>query len=261
MQNKLVSIVCPMHNCEKFVKDTVNCVLSQTHPIFELLIIDDCSSDKTVELLKEFNDPRIKILVNDKNSGAAFSRNRAIAAAKGEYIAFLDGDDLWSNDKLEKQLSFMETNGYVFSYTDYEVVDECGNSLNIYYVGPKKVTHKKFLRIDYIGTSTVMYRRDIYPNLSIPDDLYKRNDDALWLLLSTRADCYRMEGIYSKYRKVSGSISSGKKSKLFQHHVYLYQRLYGFGKFKARLFALRNVFFYFLKQITYKKHLKKQKVA
>ena len=208
-----------MHNCERFVKDTVGCVLNQTYQNFELIIIDDCSSDKTVELLKQYGDSRIKILVNEKNSGAAYSRNRGIAEAKGDYIAFLDGDDLWLEEKLERQLNFMQQNNYDFSYTDYELVNESGEELGIFYTGPKKVTHKKFLRIDYVGTSTVMYKRDIYPNLEIPNDIYKRNDDALWLLLSTKANCYRMPGIYSKYRKVSGSVSSGKKSKLIQHHI------------------------------------------
>lgn len=256
MENKLVSIICPMYNCERFAQKTINSVLSQTYTNFELLVIDDKSKDKTVEVVKSFNDTRIKVFVNENNSGAAFSRNKALSLATGEYIAFLDGDDLWVKDKLEKQISFMEKNNYLFSYTDYELVDEEDTPLNIYYCGPKKVTYRKFLHIDYVGTSTVIYKRNIYPDLQIPNDIFKRNDDALWLLLSKKAACYRMSGIYSKYRRVQGSISSGKKSYLFKHHVTLYQKLYGYSKFRATFCALRNVFYYFYKQFVYKRKIK-----
>lgn len=256
MGNKLVSIICPMHNGERFAMQTIDCVLSQTYKNFELLIIDDCSKDNTVEIVKKYGDSRIKLFINEANSGAAFSRNRALSIASGEYIAFLDGDDLWKDDKLEKQIEFMESNDYLFSYTDYELIDENNNSLGIYYTGPKKVTYRKFLHIDYVGTSTVMYKRSIFPDLQIPNDIYKRNDDALWLLLSKKAPCYRMGGIFSKYRRVQGSISSGKKSQLFHHHILLYKKLYGFGTIRSYLYAIRNVFYYFCKQLAYKKKMK-----
>lgn len=257
MINKgLVSVVCPIYNGEHFIKKTIDSVLKQTYPFFELIIIDDCSTDDTVKIIKKINDDRIKLIVNDTNSGAAFSRNKGIKSASGKYIAFLDGDDVWHSNKLEKQITFMEENNYLFSYTDYELIDANDNSLGVYYIGPKKVTFKMFLRIDYIGTSTAIYKRDIYPDLCIPNDIYKRNDDAMWLLLSKRADCYRMEGIYSKYRKTDNSISSGKKTSLFKYHVILYKKMYGY-KFRAYILAMRNVFFYFLKKIRYKKRIKK----
>lgn len=244
-----------MHNNAKFVDETIASVLSQTYSNFELIIVDDNSFDETVSLIKKYNDKRIKVYYNEKNRGAAYSRNLAISKAKGKYIAFLDGDDLWEEEKLAKQIQFMEDNNYDFTYTEYEVVDEQGNSSGVYFTGPKKVTHKMFLRIDYIGTSTVIYRSEVYPNLEIPNNILKRNDDAMWLLLSTKCDCYLMKGIYSKYRRNGGSISSGKKTKLFHHHIFLYQSLYGFNKAKATLFAIRNVFFYFLKQFRFKKRL------
>ena len=248
-----VSIIMPTHNDEKFVKDTITSVLNQTFDDYELIIIDDKSTDKTVDLIKSFADKRIKLIVNETNRGAAFSRNVGLRTASGEYVAFLDGDDRWYPEKLKLQLEFMERNGYLFSYTDYELIDEENNKLGIYYTGPAKVSYRKFIRIDYVGTSTVMYKRSIYPDLQIPDNILKRNDDALWFLLSKKADCYRFEGIYSQYRKNSNSISSGKKSKLYKYHVELYQKLYGFCLLKAHLFSLRNIFYYFLKQLRYKK--------
>lgn len=255
MENKKVSVICPTYNCEKFVSETIQSVLSQSYSNIELIIVDDCSTDKTIEIVKSFSDKRIKLIVNKTNSGAAFSRNVALKAATGEYIAFLDGDDVWLKDKLSNQINFMNEHNYAFTYTDYELIDENNKRLNVFYTGPKKVTYRKFLHIDYIGTSTAIYKREICPLLQVPNDIYKRNDDALWLTLSKFADCYRLPAVYSQYRRSSNSISSGKKSKLFKYHVILYKKLYGFGSFKAYLFALRNVFFYFTKQIKYKKKL------
>lgn len=252
-----VSIIMPTHNDEKFVRDTINSVLNQTFNDFELIIIDDNSSDNTLSIIKEFKDKRIKLIINKENKGAAFSRNVGLSTAKGSYIAFLDGDDRWYPEKLKTQYDFMKNNNYCFTYTDYELIDEKNNKLGIYYTGPSKVTYRKFIRIDYVGTSTVMYKRSIYPNLQIPADIYKRNDDALWLLLSKKADCYRLKGIFSQYRKNSNSISSGKKRKLYKYHVALYQKLYGFSSFKANIFSIRNIIYYFLKQVFYKK---KQKI-
>lgn len=248
-----VSIVMPTHNDEKFVKDTITSVLNQSFDDFELIIIDDNSTDETADIIKTFSDKRIKLIVNENNRGAAFSRNVGLSLATGEFIAFLDGDDRWYPDKLKLQLQFMEENNYVFSYTDYELIDEENNKMGIYYTGPMKVSYRKFVRIDYVGTSTVMYKRSVYPDLQIPSDILKRNDDALWLLLSQKASCYRLKGIYSQYRRNHSSISSGKKSKLYKYHVELYKKLYGFNSFKANLFSIRNIFYYFLKQAFYRK--------
>lgn len=256
MNKDLVSIICPTYNCEKFINQTIDSVLLQDYGNFELIIVDDHSFDKTVELVKKYKDERIKIIVNDKNMGAAYSRNVALANATGDYIAFLDGDDIWKKDKLNKQIAFMKENNYDFSYTDYEVVNSKGESTGVYFTGPKKVNYRKFLKIDYIGTSTVIYRKSIFPNLQIPADIYKRNDDAMWLLLSKKSDCYLFKGIYSQYRRNEGSISSGSKIKLFKYHVDLYKKLYHWSSFKAYFYSFRNVFYYFLKQLTYRKKVK-----
>lgn len=253
---KKISVIIPTFNCQKFVKETIFSVVNQTYKNIEIIVIDDCSSDDTVKNVLSIEEPRIKLISNETNKGAAYCRNKGIANATGEYIAFLDGDDLWSPDKLSSQISYMENNNYDFCYTDYELIDENGKRLGIWYSGPNVVTYRMFLKIDYIGTSTVIFKRSVYPDLSIPETILKRNDDALWLTLSKRVDCYRFQGIYSFYRKRNASISSGKKSKLFKHHVVLYEKLYNFRKTKAFFYALRNVFYYLLKQIKYKNKTK-----
>ena len=120
----LVSIIMPSYNTTSFIAESIQSVLAQSYKDWELIIVDDCSSDNTDQVVKPYlSDERIKYYKNEKNSGAAVSRNRAIREAKGKWIAFLDSDDLWMPEKLQKQVSFMEKNGYYFSYTNYAEID------------------------------------------------------------------------------------------------------------------------------------------
>lgn len=119
----LVSIIMPSYNTAAYIKESIQSVLNQTYTNWELIIVDDCSTDSTDEVLETIKDSRIRYFKNDKNSGAAVSRNKALREAKGQWIAFLDSDDLWMPEKLEKQIYFMESNGYAFSYTSYEEID------------------------------------------------------------------------------------------------------------------------------------------
>lgn len=250
---ELVSIIVPTYNCEKYVKKTIDSILNQTYQNFEIIVIDDCSSDSTVEIVESILDKRICFFKNKKQSGAAFSRNRGIANAKGDYIAFLDGDDIWHKTKLEEQLCFMKENNYDFSCTNYDVIDENDNPRGTIVTGPRIMKHRTFLKTDYVGCLTVMYKRDIYPNLSIPDTILKRNDYALWIKLSERTKCYRLNKVLASYRKTSNSLSSGKKSKLVKYHKELFQKLYGFGKIRSTFYALRNVAYYFYRRLRYVK--------
>ncbi|MSR89726.1 glycosyltransferase family 2 protein, partial [Patescibacteria group bacterium] len=120
--NRLVSIVVPVYNAASFIDETIKTVLDQTYTNWELLLVDDKSTDKSVKLIKPYltKDKRIKLLSNKKNSGAAISRNKGIDAAKGRYIAFLDADDLWLPTKLEKQVAFMQKQDCAFGFTGYE---------------------------------------------------------------------------------------------------------------------------------------------
>ena len=127
----LVSIITPIYNGEKTIGKTIQSVINQTYNKFEMIIVDDLSNDKTVDIVKKYQkkDDRIKLFILDKKSGASGARNFAIKKATGKYVAFLDGDDLWKKDKLEKQVKFMEDNKIYFSYTDYCYIDSEGNDL------------------------------------------------------------------------------------------------------------------------------------
>ena len=128
--NSKVSVITASYNCAKFIEESIKSVLNQTYDNLELIIIDDCSTDNTDEIIKKYlSDQRIRYLKNEKNSGAAVSRNYALREAKGKWIAFLDSDDLWLPEKLELQVNFMKYHNYNFSYTSYEEIDENGKPL------------------------------------------------------------------------------------------------------------------------------------
>ena len=155
----LVSIIMPSYNTAAYIKESIQSVLNQTYTNWELIIVDDCSTDSTDEVLETIKDSRIRYFKNDKNSGAAVSRNKALREAKGQWIAFLDSDDLWMPEKLEKQIYFMESNGYAFSYTSYEEIDIEGNKTGIRVTGPKKITKTGMFNYCWPGCLTVMYDR------------------------------------------------------------------------------------------------------
>ena len=156
--NELVSIIMPSFNTESFISDSIESVLAQTYTNWELIIVDDCSTDNTDEVVRPFLvDQRIRYLKNENNNGAAISRNRALREANGKWIAFLDSDDLWMPKKLEKQITFMEKNGYSFSYTNYEEISMAGEKTGVCVTGPKKITKTSMFNYCWPGCLTVMY--------------------------------------------------------------------------------------------------------
>ena len=255
MNNDLVTIIMPSYNTAEFITDTINSVLNQTYTNWELLIVDDCSTDNTDEIVSSFKDERIKYFKNDKNSGAAISRNKALREAKGKWIAFLDSDDLWFPEKLEKQIKFMETNNYYFSYTDYERIDEESKSLNIYCSGPNVVTRRKMYHYCYPGCLTVMYDSKKIGLIQIKD-IKKNNDYAMWLQICKKANCYLLNENLAKYRIRKKSISHDKLSKKLKSHYDLYHICDEKSVFVSLWYACWNMFFGLLKKKNYEKDIK-----
>lgn len=226
--NELVSIITPIYKCEKFVKDTIECVLNQTYDNWELLMVDDCSPDNSADIIKKYakDDSRIKYIKLEKNSGAAVARNRALHESKGRFIAYLDADDLWKNEKLEKQVNFMLDNNYAFTCTDYEKIDENGNSLNKVIKIPKKVNYNLFLRNTIIQTVGVIVDTKLTGKelLEMPN-IRRRQDAATWCqLLKNGFDCYEYPENLSYYRVVSNSLSSNK-FKAVKMNWYWYRKI------------------------------------
>ena len=228
MKNKsknLVSIIMPTYNCGKFIGNTIESVINQTYPNWELIISDDCSTDNTEEIVKKYsNDKRIRYIRFDKNKGAAIARNNSMNLASGEYMAFLDSDDLWVSDKLEKQLKFMQNNNYNFTCTAYEQIDENSRPLNKVIKPKMKASYNRILLDCPVGNSTVMYNVNNLGKFEVPN-IRKRNDDALWLqILKKEKYIYGMDDVLMRYRVRSNSISSNKLS-LVKYHWKLYREI------------------------------------
>lgn len=217
----LVSVIMPSWNTAKFIGESIESVLRQTYKNLELIIVDDCSTDNTDEVVHSFDDPRIRYYHNKKNSGAAVTRNHAIKAARGEWIAFLDSDDLWKPEKLEHQLAFMKSNGYVFSYHEYTKIDEEDQPLGIYVSGPEVVDKKTMYNYGYPGCLTFMYNAKALGLIQIKD-IKKNNDYAILLKLCKKADCYLLKEDLAKYRIRKKSISHDKLRKKLKSHYDLF---------------------------------------
>lgn len=206
-KNILVSIITPVYNSEKYIGETIKSVLSQTYDNWEMLIADDCSKDNTAEVIKEFTDPRIKYFKLEKNSGAAVARNKALEKAQGKYIAFLDADDMWKPNKLERQLNFMIENKVGFSFTGYEILRENGNKV---IKVPSKLNYSQFMKNTIIGTLTVMVNTEIVGEVRLVN-VKKDHDSMTWAkLLREGHMAYGLNESLAYYRKVEGSISNDK---------------------------------------------------
>ena len=178
----LVSVITPCHNMEKYVAATVQSVRNQTYTHWEMLIVCDASTDGTVDILKSLaaQDERIKITIITTHSGIAETRNQAIKQAQGHYLAFLDADDLWYPEKLERQLQFMQNNNIGFSFSSYDLIDETGQHLGKTVEAVKDMSYDDYLRNTIIGCSTVMVNTDIVGPVTVPQ-FRTSEDTATWL--------------------------------------------------------------------------------
>ena len=221
----LISIVMPSYNSERFIAKSIASVQAQTYGDWELLVVDDCSKDGTVAVAEAMakDDPRIHVFVNERNSGAACSRNRALREAKGDWVAFLDSDDLWLPEKLEKQIAFMRDSGCNFSYTEYDTVNEDGEFLGRRFSGPAHITRAGMRCYCWPGCLTVMYDRREVGLVQIAD-LKKHNDYAMWLKVIEKANCLLLPEVLGEYRVCKASISHGISLREQVEHLYLLWR-------------------------------------
>lgn len=251
--NELVSIIMPSYNTARFISETIESVLAQAYPNWELIIVDDCSADDTDAIVRPYlSDDRIRYIKNKKNSGAAVSRNRALREAKGKWIAFLDSDDLWLPEKLEKQIAFMEKNDYHFSYTNYIEIDEFSIPNGRVITGPKKVTRHGMYNYCWMGCLTVMYDAETIGLIQIAD-IKKNNDYAMWLKVCKESDCYLLDETLAKYRKRGGSISNHGYTKLIKWHYKLYREAEKRDVVTSAVLMIRNLFWGVWKKFRYVK--------
>ena len=250
----LVSVIMPSYNTAKYIKESVESVIRQTYTNWELLIVDDCSTDNTDEVISPFlADKRIRYLKNPVNSGAAVSRNRALREAKGRWIAFLDSDDLWYPQKLEKQIEFMEKHNYSFSYTEYTEIDKDSRPNGRRVSGPKRITQTGMYNYCWPGCLTVMYDAERIGLVQI-EDIKKNNDYSMWLKICRKADCCLLDEVLAAYRSGrDGSISSQGYLELIAWHFRLFKEAEQTSFLMSLVYTARNLFWGIYKKIRYVK--------
>ncbi len=210
MQDK-VSIIVPVYNAQNYIEQTINSVLNQDYENWELLLVENGSVDDSVELIRQFEDPRIKLIVMEGNVGAANARNEGMKQADGRYVSYLDADDLWQKNKLSLQINFMKEKEAAFSFTGYEFGDENAVGTGRVVRVPEKLVYKQALNNTTIFTSTVMFdtHKITKDRLYMPN--VKSEDSALWFrILREGVTAYGLDENLVIYRRPGKSLSSNK---------------------------------------------------
>ena len=207
----LVSIITPSYNSSRFIKTSIDSVLSQTYQDFEMIIVDDMSPDNSNEIIEQYikNDSRIKLIKLDENLGPAGARNRAIEEAKGRYIAFLDSDDIWMSEKLKKQIEFMNKNNLSLTYSSYKLTDDNDNDLGEF-ITKEQISYNSLLKTNSIGCLTAIYDTKKIGKILMPT-IRQKQDYGLWLkiLKEIKSTKGQLEPL-AIYRIRSKSVSSNK---------------------------------------------------
>jgi teichuronic acid biosynthesis glycosyltransferase TuaG len=248
MIEELISIIVPVYNAESFIEKTIEYVQAQTYKNWELILVDDCSSDNSVPIIKKMatNDSRIRLISLEEKGKAAKARNRGIEEAQGRYICFLDADDIWECDKLSAELEYMNKIGAAFVFTGYEFADEDGNGLGKVVHVPKKLTYNQAVKNTTIFTSTVMIDRKIIPDNDIYMPSIASEDTATWWnILRPGRVAYGLDKNLVKYRRSANTLSSNKMTAI-KRIWDLYRKHEHFGLVKSSycmiFWAFRAVF-------------------
>lgn len=253
--NELVSIIVPTYNTEKFIRQTIESVKNQTYANWEMILADDASTDQTVSIIEEFaqKDSRIKLFKLPENRGNGFARNAALEKAKGKYIAYLDADDVWFTEKLEKQIQFMKTNNLHFTYSFYDSIDEEGNDLNRRVESPNPLTYKQLFFCNYVGNLTAIYDADYFGKI-ILETSQKRQDWRIWLTILKQIKIAKpVPESLAFYRIRKDSVSSSK-FKLIKHNFGVYREFHGYNFVFSVLLMIR---FLYTQLIIKQKYIKK----
>ena len=215
------SVIIPMYNCERFIEETVESVLKQTIKEIEIILIDDCSTDKSFDLIKKISDKdkRVKVYKNEENYGVALTRNKGIDLSSGKYIALLDSDDVWMPDKLEKQLNDIKVKDCQISYCSYGFIDRDGNNLGYDFIVPSSVNLTKILSKSVISCSTVIAERELFLKHKFNAEYY-HEDFVLWIdMLRECKISFGQTEILAKLRIMKGSRSGDKANSAKQRWI------------------------------------------
>ena len=214
MKKDLISIVIPVYNAEKYLNDTINTFFNQTYKNWEAIFIDDCSNDNSRKIIEDYSnkDKRIKYYCQEKNGGPALARNRGVDLAKGQFFCYMDADDLWQEDKLEKQINFMKEKECAFSYTSYEFSNEDGIPTGKRVIAKETLKYEQALKNTIISTITVMFDLSKIDKelIKMPDLKYVEDTATWWKILRNGYVAYGIPKVFSYYRRMKNSNSSNK---------------------------------------------------
>lgn len=244
--NNLVSIITPTFNSEKYIQQTIQSVQNQTYQNWEMIIVDDCSSDNTIQIVEDIQNTehRIILIKSDKNSGAGVARNKGIERANGKYIAFLDADDLWKSNKLEAQIYFMKENNLYFTFSFYECIDENGSSLNKKITSPNPLSYSELLFCNYVGNLTGIYDTNFFGKIPM-SSIRKRQDWIHWLTILQKIKiAYPVPECLAQYRVRKDSISSSKMQ-LVKYNYKIYRNFLNKNHLVSFLYMCKFLFVHF----------------
>lgn len=229
MENALVSVIIPTFNSEKYISDTIVSVQNQTYQNWEIILVDDASTDQTQTIITTFlTDKRIQFYPLKKNSGTGVTRNFGVSKAVGKYISFLDADDLWKPEKLEKQIDFLKKNNLPFTFSFYDCIDEQGNLLNRRIEAPRNLSYRQLFFCNYVGNLTGIYDVEYFRKISI-SNIRKRQDWMHWLtILKNIKTAKVVPESLALYRIRDNSLSTFKTA-LIQYNFAVYRQFHGFN--------------------------------
>lgn len=245
--NQLVSIITPTYNSEEFISQTIDSILDQSYKAWELILVDDCSVDNTTQLIGTYQKKHknISLIQNLTNQGAGVSRNKGINAAKGDFIAFLDADDLWKPDKLEVQISLMVKNNIDVCFSSYDLIDEEGVYLHKRVKALSELTYNKLLKSNYVGNLTGVYNCKTLGKIP-STSLRKRQDWILWLAAIKKSNkpAIGIQEPLAYYRVRKNSMSSNKLH-LIWYNFQVYNKGLGFSMIKSTICFIIFLFEHF----------------
>jgi teichuronic acid biosynthesis glycosyltransferase TuaG len=257
MESALVSIIIPSYNSSQFIVEAIRSVQAQSYGFWEIIVVDDCSTDDTITILSQFvaTDKRIQFFKLESNSGTGVARNLGVDKANGKFIAFLDADDLWKPQKLEKQLAWMQTYKLPFAFSFYDCIDEQGKSLYRIIQAPKNLTYKQLFFCNYVGNLTGIYEVDFFGKIPI-SAIRKRQDWMLWLTILKKIKTAKpVPESLAWYRIRTNSISTSKIN-LIQYNYAVYRQFHGFNAMVATLCMIAFLFTQLVIKPLYCKNIK-----
>lgn len=237
MTEDIISIIVPVYNVENFITETMESVRVQTYTHWELLLIEDGSSDRSAEIIEAYaektGDKRIRLIRQPSNLGAARARNRGVAQARGRYIAYLDADDLWHPEKLKRELAFLKAKNAAFVFTGYEFADEQGRGTGKIVRVPETLNYRQALKNTTIFTTTVMFDMEKISKEELEMPVIKSEDTALWWkILRSGHIAYGLDENLASYRRAGRTLSSNKLEAV-RRIWNLYRKAEGMGIFSS----------------------------